>query len=249
MSEPNVFQLSRWHQGPTDSGQGGWTAHRLVRAMNGPATVAIKAPIPLETDLHIVASDTAPDTSAGAPDRPWRLVADGGATILEATDWVPDVPDTAPVTIADAVAARGRFPLPGDDHPVPYCFSGGLESDSMRVHCGPVGDGRFATDWTVPDWAVGPSGTVDDGALWAAIDCAAAWYVCCEGEIRVGVTAQLAVEVVRPLQPGATYALVAWAGDWESGRWDGRKRGAASAAFDDQGNCVARSRSFWIALD
>ena len=42
-------------------------------------------------------------------------------------------------------------------------------------------------------------------------------------------------------------SLVGWGGDWEGG-WHGRKRGAASAAFDNDGVCVAHSRSFWVSV-
>ncbi len=234
-----TIKLDPWFQGPTGFGQGGWTAHRLVSAIGQPATVAIRTPIPLDTSLQI---------ERAGDDQRWLLVDPDGTTVLEATGWDPDYQETKPVTIAEARAARDRFPLPGDLHPVPVCFSCGLEPDSMNVHAGPLGDGRFATDWTVPEWAFDGS-VVDEGALWAAIDCAAAWYVGCEGGIRNSVTAQLAVELRHPLEPGATYALVSWAGDWELGGWDGRKRGAASAAFDSDSRCVAVSRSFWIALD
>ena len=247
MTEP--IRLAPWFQGPTGQGQGGWTAHRLATTIGQPATVAIRAPIPLDTDMSI---------QHGADAHTWQLTDPDGGTILEATRWEPDYPDTAPVSVADAARARERFMFDEAIHPVPVCFSCGLEPDSMRVHAGPLGDGRFATDWTVPAWAShsdnpdrssSPDRSVDEGCLWAALDCTAALFVSCDGGIRRSVTAQLAVDVIHPLLPGATYALVAWAGDWPHPGWDGRKRAAASAAFDEDGRCVARSRSFWIALD
>ncbi len=234
-----TIHLTSWFQGPTGFGQGGWTAHRFVTAIGKPVTVAIRAPIPLKTDLRIESIEA---------DKRWILAAPDGSTVLEATRWEPDYPETEPVTIEHARDARDRFPRPGDLHPVPVCFSCGLDPSSMQVQAGLLGDGRFATDWTVPDWAASDD-DVDEGALWAAIDCAAAWYAGCEGGIRHSVTAQLAVEVRHRLKPGETYALVSWAGDWPLGTWDGRKRGAASAAFDRDGRCVAVSRSFWIALE
>jgi hypothetical protein len=110
-----------------------------------------------------------------------------------------------------------------------------------------LADGRWATDWTVPDWAVNAAGTVDEGALWAAIDCAQAWYAGNAGGRRHSVTVQLAVEVLEPLEPGVTYSLVAWNGTYDT-EWDGRKRGAGGAVFAANGTCVARSSSFWIAI-
>lgn len=232
-----AYQIEQWYQGPTGFGQGGWTAHQLASAISEPVTVAIKAPIPLETLMAIETKDDG-----------WHLapITDPGQTVLLATPWDRAVAMTTPVSLADAAEARGRFPHGPDSHPVPVCFSCGIEPDSMQVHSGPLGDGRWATDWTVPDWAVRDDGRVNEGALWAAIDCTQALYAGCEGGLRESFTVQLAVDVLIPLQPGATYALVAWQGTYGSG-WDGRKRGAGGAAFDADGQLVATSSSFWVA--
>ena len=235
-------RIPNWHQGPTGSGQGGWTAWKLVEIIGQPATIAIKASIPLETDMNIVA------LTGG---QKWQLVDNSGPisqVILEAERWDPDFADITPVSVADATEARSRFPLPGDLHPVPFCFSCGQQPDSMNVHPGRLDDGRFATDWRVPDWAVHPDGAVDPGPLWSALDCTAAFYVNCEPFRRQSFTVQYAVEIAEDLDPSETYALVASAGD-NAPDWDGRKRGAASAAFGASGNCVARARSFWVAVE
>ena len=227
-------------QGPTGSGQGGWTAHRFTGAITQPVTTAMRAPVPLDTDLRIVRADDE-----------WRLIdetASDPVTVMVARPWNPVFADTEPVTIADAAAARARFSEFVAEHPVPYCFSCGTQHDSMNVHAGPLGDGRFATDWRVPEWAVSGSGIVDVGTLWAAIDCTAAWYVAYSRQPRSPVTAQFAVDVSGPIEPGTTYSLVSWSGDHPD-EWDGRKRHGASAAFAPDGTCVARSVSFWIALD
>lgn len=238
----DTIRIGDWFQGPTGSGQGGWTAERflavIARHTDRPMTASIKAAIPLDVDLVVVPGD----------DR-WELVAPDGTLIMVATEWQPRFADTAPVTIEAARAARRRFLDTVDEHPVPSCFSCGQLPDSMGVHAGPLDDGsdRFATDWTVPEWAVDERGNVDPGPLWAAIDCCAAWWVGWSREQRVALTVQYAVEQVHPLRPGATYALVGWGGDHDP-EWDGRKRHAASAAFDDAGRCVARSVSFWVSV-
>lgn len=237
-----AIRIGDWFQGPTNSGQGGWTAQRFLaevaRHTDTPMTVAIRAAIPLDVDLSVV----------GGVDR-WELVDPEGTTIMVATGWDPNFADTEPVTIEAARGARHRFLDTVDEHPVPSCFSCGQLPESMGVHAGPLADGtdRFATDWTVPDWAVDDHGHVDPGALWAAIDCCAAWWVGWSRERRVALTVQYAVEQLHPLEPGATYALVGWAGDHDP-EWDGRKRHAASAAFDADGRCVAHSVSFWLSV-
>lgn len=229
------IRIGGWFQGPTGVGQGGWTAHRFASRIAGPVTTAIRAPIPLETDLAVVGGDGR-----------WELVGPDGIVHMVAEVWEPAYADTAAIEIGEAAEARRRFGELVTDHPVPFCFSCGIQHDSMNVHAGPLGDDRFATDWTVPDWAVDADGGVDSGALWAAIDCCAAWWVGFSRERRVAYTVQYAVEERLPLEPGATYALVGWAGDADA-EWDGRKRHAASSAFDADGRCVARSVSFWVS--
>ena len=238
----DTIRVGGWYQGPTGSGQGGWTAQRFVdriaRHTDRPMTVSIAAAIPLETDLEVIARD----------DR-WELVAPDATVVMVATEWEPEFATTSPVSIDDARAARGRFADTVAEHPVPSCFSCGLLPDSMQVHAGPLDDGddRFASDWSVPDWAVDECGGVDPGPLWAAIDCCAAWWVGWSREPRTALTVQYAVEQLEPLVPGAAYALVAWAGDHRP-EWDGRKRRAASAAFDAAGRCVAHSSSLWVSV-
>ena len=163
MTHGQTVNVGPWFQGPTGSGQGGWTAHRLAKAIDAPVTVAIKRPIPLEVDLAIAAAERR--VASGRPARtrpagPGRYAVDTGLRRRRTR-----------CRLADAADARTRFPL-HDDHPVPVCFSCGANADSMQVHSGPLPDGRWATDWTVPEWAVDADGTVDEGALWAAIDCA-----------------------------------------------------------------------------
>lgn len=238
--DERTLRIGGWFQGPTGSGQGGWTAHRFTEQIDQPVSTAMRAPVPLDTDLRI-----------NRDGDEWSLVDESGAdpvTIMVARPWEPEFADTESVGVADARAARARFSQFVREHPVPYCFSCGVQHDSMNVHAGPLGDGRFAADWRAPDWAIDSSGAVDLGALWAALDCAAAWYVSYSKEQRSPVTAQFAVEVTGPIEPDTTYSLVSWSGD-RPAEWDGRKRHGASVAFGPDGTCVARSVSFWIALD
>lgn len=231
----STIRLEPWLQGPTGFGQGGWTAQRLAVACGEPVTVALRRPIPLETDMGVERVDEA-----------WHLVAAGEPEpIMVATPWVADVPDTEPVSIPDAALAGARFPFP--EHPVPDCFSCGIASPTMHVQSGPLPDGRWATDWVAPSWSRLPDGTADPGTLWAAVDCAQGWYAGAGDSDKRWLTVQLAVEQLAPVEAGASYAIVSWAGDYDDG-WDGRKRGTCGAIFDAAGTCVARSRAFWVSI-
>ena len=211
--------------------------------------MSIRLPIPLETELAVVREPSGEAT--------WRLglPAEGsvGTSIMTGRPREPLDVLTSPVSIDAAAGARRTFGQLVVDHPVPECFSCGLLDDSMCVHSAPLDDGtdRYATDWTVPDWARPGHDAdegVDEGVVWAALDCAAAWYVCTSRERRTAFTVQLAVDVLAALVPGETYALVSWSGGADDG-WDGRKRRAGSVAFDRDGTCVARSTSFWVSVD
>lgn len=234
----STITVPEFFQGQTGMGQGGFTAQRFVHAIGEPLTVAFRSPIPLERSLNIVERD----------DR-WLLVdpASPDTAILEGTVWQADYASTTPITLAQAEVARAGFVHDESTHPAPLCWSCGLTSTSMRVHAGPLGDGRWATPWRAPDWAISGDGSVDPAAVWASVDCASAWFIGgLEG--RNVLTVQYAVEITDQLRAGEEYALIAWAGDYPES-WDGRKRGGAAELFDSTGVSVARSRSFWLSVD
>lgn len=236
MPTVTTIRIGRRYQGPSGTGQGGWTSALFERAVGHPLAISIRAPIPLDTDLDLAETDEG-----------WQL-RNGEQVILAATPRTEPFVDTPAVSIEEAAAARARFPAANDAvHPVPDCFSCGPVETSMGVHAGPLADGsgRFAVDWTVPAWAATES-LPDDALLWTAMDCTMAWYVAYRDDHRPAFTVSFAAEVTAPLVAGETYALVAWNGDYAAA-WDGRKRGGAAAAFDSRGTCVARSRSFWVA--
>ena len=231
------LRIGHRFQGPSGTGQGGWTSARFEQAVGEPLSISIRRGIPLETDLAVVEVDGG-----------WELRDDGDSPVMTARPRTESFLDTDAVSIDAAADARRRFPAASEVvHPVPDCFSCGPVETSMGVHAGPLddGSGRFAVDWTVPDWAA-IDGHVDSALLWTALDCATAWYVGYSDGRRPAFTVGYAAEVVTALEPGGTYAVVAWNGDYPA-EWDGRKRGGAAAAFDRAGRCVGRARSFWVA--
>lgn len=239
------FRVDAGRQGPTGVGQGGWTAHRFADRIGRPVTVSIHAPIPLDTDLELSTAD-----GGVANDREraeWSLVA-AGERIMSATRRPALDLGTPAVGVEEARHARDRFEWAPSEHPVPCCFSCGVQPGSMGVQAGPLPDGRrYATDWSPPDWSVGEDGAVDAGALWAALDCTAAWFVSGSVDRRVAFTVRYAVDELHAVERGGRYALVAWPAGPEPG-WVGRKRHAASAAFAADGTCVAVADSLWVSV-
>ena len=219
-------------------GQGGYGCFRFQEAIGEPVTVALRSPLPLDTDLVV----DQPDEGR------WTLVdpAAPETVILEATRWEANYATTTPVSIDEAASAREAFPLTADNHPAPHCYSCGIGPDSLRVHAGPLGDGRWATPFRVPaDRTI--DGALDMSLAWMAVDCACGWFTAHSGDQNGGrgVTVQFAVDIVGTIEADTDYSLVAWHGDYAPD-WEGRKRGAAAAMFDADGAVVAQSRSFWV---
>lgn len=231
-----TLTIPKRFQGPTDQGQGGWTAGRLAELIGEPVRVRFRAPIPLDTPLTVELSDDG-----------WSC-HNAENLVLEAHPWNPgDTTNGEPITIEAAAAARARFPVDPGEHPLPFCFSCGVQPDTMAVHPGPLeNQPRFATDWTVPTWAA-THDTVDPAVAWAALDCTSGIFAGLYPSFQLAVTGALAVHIARPLIPGERLAIAANDVDDPAG-WHGRTRRIAAAAFDETGATVARGLSTWVAL-
>lgn len=242
-----TIRVPRSRQGQTDKGQGGFTSHRFAAAIGEPVTVSLRRPIPLETDLAVVPA--ALEGGAG-----WALVDPRvpELPILEAQPWSPVFPSTSAVGLREAETARIAAGVDELDHPAPHCLSCGIGERSLRVHAGPLGDGRWATPFRLPSWAVpgeedGAGHGVDEAFLWMALDCSCGWYISNSDEERTAVTVRFAVQIHEPLQVDTDYVIVAWNGDHPPA-WDGRKRHAAATLFDADGRVVAESTSLWVSV-
>jgi hypothetical protein len=225
-----------WAQGRPGMGQGGWSAAKLEAAIGRPVTIDFRAPIPLEEDLSVV------ETAGG-----WELRADD-RVVMAARPRDVAFAEVEAVSVEAAADARSRFGATAEDHNASACFSCGLGGRTMRVWPGPLADGsgRLATDWAPPEWVRNDGGEVDPAVVWTAMDCVQGFFVGRYPVVRQALTVRYAAEVLAPVRVGARYAVVADAGHWPGG-WNGRKRGAAAAVFDEDGNLVARADSLWVA--
>ncbi len=232
-----TIRLDDWQEGPPGSGQGGLTAYRFCAVVGQELSVRFHAPIPIGIDL-VVDRD---DATGG-----YTLTDEANETlILSGHPHRFDSPPPASLTVAEAEAARRRAATMTDLPRLPTCFSCGVERESMGVHPGPLADGRFATDLTPPDWALAADGTVEPWAFWAALDCSAGLMMAAGPDGRVAVTGNYQLKMHQSAVVPGTFAVVAVPVD---DGWDGRKRRAASAAFDAAGNLVAQATSLWISI-
>jgi hypothetical protein len=141
-----------------------------------------------------------------------------------------------PVTWAEAVTASAAY-RGFVSHPFPTCFVCGPErapGDGMRLFPGPVGDGRTATPWEVPD-------DVSPELIWAALDCPGGWAVPLEE--RPYVLGRMDGRVAAVPAPGDRCVVIG-----QMTAEDGRKAFVRTALYGPDGTALAWSGATWIAL-
>jgi hypothetical protein len=113
-------------------------------------------------------------------------------------------------------------------------------SDALCLYTGPVGDGRFAVEWTPADWS--GDGVVDPLIVWAALDCPSSAPV--HGTVAAAVVlGRYTVALAGPVEVGAPHVIQSWLE-----RADGRKRHTAVALFTASGERRAVARATWVEL-
>ena len=244
--------------GPTSSGNGGYTAGLLAeRAVTHPARpadcpvveVTLRKPPPLATPMEVVHADE--------PELRTRLLL-GGEVVAEARCSDEELPTVDEVS--SEVAARAAEQYAGHRrHPFPRCFACGPareDGDGLRIFPGPVVDApqpdaarpRVAAPW-VPHETLAVASDLLDGvqrigvaATWAALDCVGGWSSDLEG--RPMVLGRMAARIDALPVVGEPHVVVGA----ELGG-EGRKVFTASTLYDSDGRVVARARHTWIAID
>jgi hypothetical protein len=226
--------------GPPDSGNGGYVCGRTAAYADGPVTVTLRRPPPLEVPMAV------------EHDREGSVrIHDGPALIAEATS----SPDGAaleipgPVSVEEARAVAGRAGYYADPL-FPDCFVCGMgrrPGDGLRIFPGPLaGRTLWAAPWT-PDPSVADADQrVQPEMVWAALDCPS------------GIAAAEAAGLARDTgillgRMTASLAALPTAGEqcvviaWPAGR-DGRKLTAASALLGPGGRVLATAWAVWLTV-
>jgi hypothetical protein len=217
--------------GIADRGQGGYLAGLVAEPGVDPVQVDFRNPIPLDVPLQVSTRD----------DR--TIVSGGDKVIVESRAGVPPSRTPAFVPPDSATTARTLAETQIPNY-VGSCFSCGTRPDTLRVHAGPVGDGRFATPYEPPEWVADSEGIVAAPFVWAPLDCASGWALAWHPPQPVAVTATYTVQVHEPVHADSQYIVVA---DTEA-EWRGRRRLAWSAMYTTSGRLVAHTESLWIRL-
>jgi hypothetical protein len=161
----------------------------------------------------------------------------GGELVAEACPSELDLDPAEPVDFAEAqrlADAHGDDP----DHPFPGCFVCGPKSEGLRLSPTPVGHGRLAAPWRVPEeFAV-------ERFAWAALDCPGGWAVQPDGSRGISVLGRLTARVDAAPDPGDECVVVAW----PLGEPGGRKRHAGTALYRGD-TLLALGRAIWFTMD
>ena len=227
--------IDRRFRGPSQSGNGGYSAGLLAEAYGAPAEVTLRMPPPLgrPLDLH--------------RDGERLELCDGDSLVAEALPAAP-LGDLAPprtVSLDEAAAATAAY-AGHEAHLFPECFTCGPardEGDGLRIFPGPVGDGLIAATWT-PDASLSTDGeTAREAALWAALDCPSGWA----GELseaRPAVLGRLTADVRRAPRVGEPVVVLGWPVEDQP-----RKFLSAAAIVSAEGEVLAVARATWVRID
>jgi hypothetical protein len=227
---PSVLVPARFN-GPSTSGQGGYSAGALVAHLDRPATVSLRRPVPLDDALEVRVEEDA--ARAYADD---ELVAEAIAA-SPLGPW-----DAPPVSVEEARAAAARF-VPPAGGTFDHCFvCGRARHDGFGVFPGPVdGTDLVAAPWTPPDWSADDHGTVLPEFVWAALDCPG-YFAVFGIDLQLAFLARQQSELLAPIRAGVEYVAVGR----PLGR-DRRKGFAATAIVDPDGAVLAHSEQLLIA--
>jgi hypothetical protein len=226
--------------GPPGSGNGGYVCGRIAAYVNGPATVTLRRPPPLDTPMAV-------ELDGGSSVR----IHHGRALIAEAASSpggpAPEIPEPVSMAEARAVAGRARYYA---DPVFPDCFvcgTGRRPGDGLRIFPGPVaGRPLCAAPWTPDPSVTGADGKVRPEVIWAALDCPSG----IAAAEAAGLGQDTAVLLGRMT---ASLAVLPSAGDrcrviaWPDGR-EGRKLTAGSALLGPGGELLATARAVWLTV-
>jgi hypothetical protein len=226
--------------GPPGSGNGGYVCGRIGAYVDGPVTVTLRQPPPLDTPMAV---ERRSEDSV--------RVHDGPILIAEATSSPggPPLQIPGPVSMAEARMAAGRARYYADPL-FPDCFvcgTGRRPGDGLRIFPGPLaGRPLWAAPWTPDPSVAGAGQRVRPEVIWAALDCPSGIAAAEAANLGPGTAILLG-------RMTASLAALPLAGDqcrviaWPVGR-EGRKFTAGSALVGPGGEVLAAARAVWLTV-
>lgn len=227
----STLTIARRFRGPADSANGGYFAGRIAAEVAQTVTVRLLRPPPLDTPLEL------------------RALPDGTLAITQGEESI-GAARPAPLTLAapsapayfEAVQASRHY-AGFRHHRFPGCFVCGAErprGDGLRIFAGPLPElALVAAPW-VPDPSLDQGdGKVRPEFMSAALDCPGFYAV--SSDDRMMLLGELTAHVNRRVHIGERCTVVGW--PLQS---DGRKHGAGTAVFGEDGALCGSARALWI---
>ena len=217
--------------GPPTSGNGGYVGGLLAAQAEGPVTVSLRRPVPLDQELDVELGE----------DGVFRAIS-GNETIAKAAPAGPLTPWSGPsVDLQAARAGRDNYPAPADGF-FGHCFvCGRARHDGFGVFAGPTPAGdAVASPWTPPKWSADSDNFVRPEFVWATLDCPA--YFALHGRaMDVAFLVRQQVEIINLPRAGVEYIAVG-----HEVERAGRKALAATAILDAAGEVLAHGEALFV---
>ena len=231
LSTMSTLTIARRFRGPADSANGGYFAGRIAAEVAQTVTVRLLRPPPLDTPLEL---GTLPDGTLA--------VTHGEDSIGTARPAPLSLASPPAPAYFEAVEASRRY-AGFHHHRFPGCFVCGTErprGDGMRIFAGRLPErGLVAAPW-VPDPSLDQGDDkVRPEFMSAALDCPGFYAVNLDN--RMMLLGELTAHVNRRVRIGERCTVVGW--PLQS---DGRKHGAGTAVFGEDGALCASARALWI---
>ncbi|GIH21310.1 hypothetical protein Raf01_94820 [Rugosimonospora africana] len=236
---PTLTVPSRF-RGPAGSANGGYVCGRIAEYLDGPVTVTLRRPPPLDTPMTVES-----DGGDGLRLRHGStLVAEAAQAHNSPTLRVPDTASMAEARAAEGRAAYFQDPLYPDCF---VCGTGRQPGDGLRVFAGPVpGRGLWAAPWTPDASLANGSRRLRPEIVWAVLDCpsgiAAAEAVDLSENTAI-LLGRMTVLLAEVPAVGERYRVIAW-----PIAHDDRKLTAGSALLGPGDGVLAVAETVWLTV-
>lgn len=224
--------IGRRFRGPPNSANGGYASGVIAEGLEGPVTVTLRVPPPLDRSMSLSSDGDSSRLTDGE-----RVVGEARRSTLDL-----NLPESPGFDIA--TEASHRF-AGFESRVFPGCFVCGPEreaGDGLRIFAGAVdGAGVVAAPWIPDETLRAPDGEIDRRLVWAVLDCPS--YYALPGAPMALLGRQTA-QIDRLPEIGEPVVVTGWLKGTE-----GRKMFAGSALATAQGEVIASSDSIWIVVD
>jgi hypothetical protein len=228
------LRIARRFCGPPSSGNGGYTAGLVAKALGVAAVeVTLRRPPPLEQELSLLHTEGRVE------------LKDGEHLLAEARPASVDFTPPSPLSFERATELAHHY-VGHRQHHFPGCFVCGparAVGDGLRIFPGHEEPAQpMAAPW-IPDASLGDAaGNLPTEVLWAALDCIG-YFAVAAPEYPVALLGRMTAELSGNVSAGERCVVQGW----PLGR-EGRKLHAGTALYDSSGKLVGRAKQTWIAL-